>query len=242
MKSILLHPDGFQMHCTVRGADSLPALFIVHGSPGIWKDYKKYLQDDSLTSHFRVIVFDRPGFGKSDPGYAVGIDKQVELLYKCAMQLNSNLPGYWVGHSLGGPIVALMAARHADATAGIAILAGSVSPEEEAPERWRQIFKWPAIRWLIPARFDHSNVEIMRFKKDIHLLDDKWKNITCPVLIVHGTKDPLVPFKNAEYAYQKLENNSSVKLVILKGANHFIPWEHFNLVTELIKKSFLKLE
>ncbi|MFM9984727.1 MAG: alpha/beta fold hydrolase [Flavobacteriales bacterium] len=238
MKSILLHPDGFQVHCMVQGADSLPTLFIVHGSPGSWKDYKKYLEDGSLTSHFRVVVFDRPGFGKSDPGYAVGIIKHAELLYACAMQLNNNQPGYWVGHSLGGPIVAMLASMHPDATAGIAILAGSVSPEEEAPEHWRKLLKWPAIRWLIPARFDRSNVEIMRFKKDIRLLDDCWKNISCPVLIVHGTKDPLVPYKNAEYANQKLEHNPSVKLVSITKANHFIPWEHYKLITDLLKSSF----
>ena len=238
MKSILLNPDGFRMHCMMEGADTLPTLFIVHGSPGSWKDYTKYLQDDSLTSHFRVVVFDRPGFGKSDAGYDIGIRNQAELLYKSALLLNNNKPSYWAGHSLGGPIVALLAALHPDATDGIAILAGSVSPDEEAPEHWRALFKWPAIRWLIPSKYDRSNVEIMRFKKDILLLNDCWEKIVCPVLIVHGTKDPLVPYNNAEYLRKKLEHNPSIKLVSIEGANHFIPWKHSKTITELLKSSF----
>jgi pimeloyl-ACP methyl ester carboxylesterase len=50
----------------------------------------------------------------------------------------------------------------------------------------------------------------------------------------HGDKDPLVPPPNAVYAKEKLINAQLVKLIWLKEANHFIPWNRYDDVKAVL--------
>ena len=70
------------LHYVKTGADTLPTLFFVHGSPGSWDAFKIYMMDADLLQHFRIISIDRPGFGYSDFGTALHLDEQVVLINK----------------------------------------------------------------------------------------------------------------------------------------------------------------
>ncbi len=227
-----------QIHYMIAGSDSLPTMYFIHGSPGDWKAYSKYLEDEELLQHFRIAVFDRPGFGESTPVKSIHLDEQAKLLIAVCMENSNGKSCYLIGHSLGGPIAVLMAGLHPELFDGIALLAGSVCPALESPERWRNIFRMDPIRKFIPANLRRSNDEIFNFKKDIRMLDPCWDNITCPVLLIHGTKDPLVPFGNATYAMKRLHNSSQITLLKIVDANHFIPWEHFDTVKSSLVKYF----
>ncbi|MDN3658594.1 alpha/beta hydrolase [Ferruginibacter paludis] len=54
------------------------------------------------------------------------------------------------------------------------------------------------------------------------------------MFIVHGTEDPLVPVGNAMYAQKKLVNAASVKLTLIQGANHFIPWKNHDTIKQVL--------
>ena len=54
--------NGFEMHYAKTGNDTLPAIFFVHGSPGGWNEFERYMQDRELLSKYRIISIDRPGF------------------------------------------------------------------------------------------------------------------------------------------------------------------------------------
>src|ERR1700754_5087246 len=41
------------VHYAKIGANSLPTLFFIHGSPGSWDAFKIYMMDTSLLQHFR---------------------------------------------------------------------------------------------------------------------------------------------------------------------------------------------
>jgi pimeloyl-ACP methyl ester carboxylesterase len=45
-----------------------------------------------------------------------------------------------------------------------------------------------------------------------------------------------VPVGNVEYAKKKLVNSSSVEIKILPGARHFIPWEQYEDIKEVLLK------
>ena len=50
-----------------------------------------------------------------------------------------------------------------------------------------------------------------------HIMYDKVKNITCPVLIIHGDADASVPIEQSKKAFPNFPN---AKLIVLKGADH----------------------
>jgi predicted alpha/beta-fold hydrolase len=97
--------NGFKMHYAKTGADTLPTLFFVHGSPGGWNAFEKYMQDKDLLSKYRMISIDRPGFGYSQFGDAKNLQEQSGLISPLVKSFQNGKPVYAVGHSLGGPMI-----------------------------------------------------------------------------------------------------------------------------------------
>jgi len=224
------------LHYVQTGADSLPTLLFIHGSPGSWDGFEAYLKDRELVSTYRMIAIDRPGFGGSDYGAVMPMEKQVDLMSNLIQGLQNNRPLYLIGHSLGGPIIVWLAAQNPKMVSGLVILAGSVDPAEEAPETWRRILNNPVLSLLLPGAFKQSNNELVNFKKEVFDLQSKFKNVTCKAVIVHGTKDTFVPPGNATFAKNKLVNATSVETILIVGANHFIPWEHYTEIKGVLLK------
>jgi pimeloyl-ACP methyl ester carboxylesterase len=226
-----------RLHYVKTGNDTMPTIFIVHGSPGTWKRYRQYLTDTDLLKHFRIIAIDRPGFGYSNQGHAYHLDTQAKLIYGIVKQEQNGKPFHLMGHSLGGPVVVRLGQDHPEAYASITILAGSISPYDEPVERWRSIFVGDPLQYLMPEPFRTCNTEIWYFKKDLYQMDTCYNRLTMPITFIHGDKDPFVTVKNVDYGTKKLSFNKHVKVIIIPGANHYIPYEHF----DIIKKHLLTL-
>ena len=64
----------------------------------------------------------------------------------------------------------------------------------------------------------------------------RWKDIKCPVIVIQGKKDKLVPAGNADFAREMLVN-APVEFVIKEDMNHFVPWTN----PELIRQAVLDL-
>lgn len=219
--------NDFDMHYAKTGNDSLPTLFFVHGSPGGWNAFEKYMQDQDLLSRYRMFSVDRPGFGYSRFGDAKNLDEQSMLIGPLVKLISNGKPVYAVGHSLGAPVIARLQIDYDDLFAGLVFLAGSVDPAKEKPEKWRLLFKNTPLKMLLPGAFKPSNDELWYLKSDLKSLDTEWDSITCPVWILHGDKDGFVPVENVEYAKKKLNKSSSVRVTILPGAGHFFLWNQY---------------
>lgn len=216
---------GYKMHYVMIGNDTLPTLLFIHGSPGSWEAFSNYLKDKDLLAKYRMISIDRPGFGYSEFGSAKNLSEQSQLISPLLAQVDNKKPMYIIGHSLGGPTAIKLVADNSTVFKGMVLLAASVDPAEEAPEKWRGILFNSSLQYLLPGAFRPSNTEIWYLKKDLIPLKNEFSTITCDVWIIHGDKDGFVPVGNAAYAKKMLVNARSVKLTILKGAPHFIPWE-----------------
>jgi pimeloyl-ACP methyl ester carboxylesterase len=234
---VYLQIGKLRLHYVKIGSDTLPTLFFIHGSPGSWAGYKRYLMDSDLLKHFRLIAIDRPGFGYSNFGHAYHLSEQAELIYAIVRSEKNDRPFHLIGHSLGGPVVVKLAEDHPDSYASLTLLAGSISPFDEPKEKWRLIFVHTPLQYLFPGAFRTCNTEIWYFKKELFGLDTCYQRLNMPITFIHGDKDPLVTVKNVAYGQQKLSFNSHVEVIIIPGANHFIPWEHF----DIIKKHLLSL-
>jgi len=226
--------DGFNMHYVKTGNDSFPTLFFVHGSPGSWEAFSRYLEDKDLLAKYRMISVDRPGFGDSEFGNAKNLNDQSRLISPLLSLTKNSKPVYIIGHSLGGPMAIRLAADNPQFFSGIVLLAGSVDPAEEKPEKWRPILYRTPLKFLVPGAMRPSNEELWYLKNDLLLLKKDFSKIDCPVYIIHGDKDNLVPVGNAAYAKEMLVNAKKVETKILPGASHFIPWQHYDEIKEVL--------
>ncbi len=105
----ILMVNGLRVHVLIAGAG--PDLILIHGASGNARDVTLALAD-RLTKDHRVIAFDRPGLGHSDPLPNDALADQARHLSAAALQLGVSNP-LLVGQSYGGS-VALAWALHGD--------------------------------------------------------------------------------------------------------------------------------
>jgi pimeloyl-ACP methyl ester carboxylesterase len=225
------------IHYAVTGKETLPTIVFIHGSPGSWDAFKRYLADSLLSEKFRMISIDRPGFGYSDFGDAMGLEEQVPLLFAAIEQEKNGQPFHLVGHSIGGPVVIKMIQDFPGWFASATILAGSIAYAHEPKEYWRYPLRYFPLRYLLPGALRPSNDEIVDFKKELKIVDKNYHKITTPVVFMHGDKDGFVSIKNMLYGEQQLKGKVPVEAITIHGANHFIPWTYY----ELIRNKLLEL-
>lgn len=226
--------NGNCLHYVGTGADTLPTIVFIHGSPGSWTAYEDYLKDSALRSKFRLISIDRPGFGYSNYGHAMHLKNECDLIAMFLQQIQNNKPMYLVGHSMGGPVAVQLAADYPSLMQGIVVLAGAVDPSLEAPEKWRAYFIHRPWCWLVPGAMGPSNEELWYLKKDLYPLKDELQKITCRVYVLHGQKDELVDVRNAGFMKTRFTNAKSYYQNIFPNENHFIPWTQTNVIKRLL--------
>lgn len=102
--------DGLRVHVMVAGTG--PDLVLIHGASGNLRDFTFDLMD-RLTPHYRVLAFDRPGLGYSDPlpGGETSVAAQAAVLQAAAAQLGATKP-LLVGQSYGGTVAMAWALDH----------------------------------------------------------------------------------------------------------------------------------
>jgi pimeloyl-ACP methyl ester carboxylesterase len=224
------------IHYAITGNDSFPTLVFIHGTPGNWDAFARYLRDKELLSKFRMVSIDRPGFGYSDFGSAEHLDVQSELMVPVIKSLANGKPVILVGHSMGGPMIVKLAADLKDGVDGLVVLAGSLDPAAEKPEKWRPWLIYTPLQLLVPGALRTSNEELWYLKKDLVTLMPEYTKITVPVYLLHGDKDQLVPVSNVDFARKMFTKASRLEVILFPGENHFIPWTKFNEIKSLLMK------
>jgi pimeloyl-ACP methyl ester carboxylesterase len=223
-----------QLHYAKTGANDLPTIVFIHGTPGSWNAFENFLKDKQLQQKFRLISIDRPGFGNSNFGKPLNLASQSIIISPLFDHIKNGLPVFLVGHSLGGPMVVKLAADNPNVFSGIVLLAASNDPAAEKPEKWRPVLYKTPLKYLVPGALRPSNEELWYLKNDLVLLKEDFKKVNCPVHIVHGTKDVLVPFSNVAYTQKILQHNLQVQTTVFEGENHFLPWARFSEIKNLL--------
>lgn len=222
------------IHYIQTGENDKPTLVFIHGSPGSWDAFKEYLKDSLLLKKYRMIAIDRPGFGYSNFGQAEDLLTQSKRINAFLKTKDNKQPIILIGHSMGGPVITEMATLAPDNYKTLVIIAGSIDPDAEKPENWRKVIKTKPIRYLIPGAMRPANDELWLLKQDLKDLKPLLKNIKSEILIIHGTKDQLVPYSNVGFIQKEFVNAKSMDLISIKDANHFIPWTHFETIRDAL--------
>lgn len=219
------------------------ALVFVHGSPGSWEAWARFLQDPELTSRFHVMAVDRPGFGGSGEGTSeTSLRKQAEDVAAAMKANRSGLAPIYVGHSFGGPVVAAMAAYAEPKPGALVFVASSVDPALEET-KWYQIpASWRLLRSLVPTPLRVCNEEILALKGELEALLPEWPKMTALALTIQGEEDDLVPPANEDFIAARYSPLRLIKRRRVPGLNHFVPWKRPDLIVEAVLQANGELE
>jgi pimeloyl-ACP methyl ester carboxylesterase len=226
--------SGGNIHYAFTGSDSLPTLYFIHGSPGSWDAFASFMKDKDLLMKFRMVSVDRPGFGYSDFGQPEHLPEQSNRISPLFRRLANDRPAFLAGHSLGGPLVVQLAADNPGVFTAIVLISASLDPAEEKPEKWRPVLFRTPLNYLVPGAMRPSNQELWYLKTDLQRLRPEFAKINCTVYFIHGAADTWVPKENVAYGRRMLVNARQIEVTMLPGANHFIPWNRFQEVRQVL--------
>ena len=150
---------------------------------------------------FSVLAIDYRGFGKSSAGLPseTSATEDARAAWQWLAHKAPDRPRYLFGHSLGGAI-AIDLARQVDDEAGVMVEATFTSiPDVVSSFRWG----WLPVGPLITQRF--SSI-------------DKVAAIGSPLLVVHGSADPLIPATLGRRLFDAASEPK--RFVLVEGGNH----------------------
>ena len=227
--------DHHSIHYVTAGDSTAALVLFVHGSPGSLSAFIHFLTDTTLLKQALLVTTDRPGFGYSNFGHGVAsLETQAAILKPLLTKYKRNRPVILIGHSLGGPLIARIAMDYPELIDGLIIVAGSIDPKLEPNEVWfRAPLATPFLSWLLPRSLRASNEEIYHLKPELEKMLPRWKEIQCPVIVIQGRKDSLVPAANADFAKEQLVN-APVEFVFRDDMDHFVPWSNPELIHDAI--------
>jgi pimeloyl-ACP methyl ester carboxylesterase len=115
--------DGVRLHYFERG-DGEP-LVLLHGIDSAIQDFQCSGLIEMAAKKYRVIVFDRPGFGYSERprGVIWSPEKQADLIHRALGQIGVSR-AIVLGHSWGASVAVAFALKHPSAVASLVLVSG----------------------------------------------------------------------------------------------------------------------
>jgi pimeloyl-ACP methyl ester carboxylesterase len=119
--------DGVRLHYIERGQG--PVLVLLHGNMVLSGDFDQSGLIDQAAEHYRVIAFDRPGYGYSErPRTTVWTpENQARLLHHALQEIGVD-SALVAGHSWGTMVALAMALEVPDFVRGLVLLSGYYYP------------------------------------------------------------------------------------------------------------------
>ena len=204
------------------------AILIIHGFTGGTYDQEELAFHLELNKNFDVYQFTLPGHNVSLSKVKYGewiksSEEKIEYLIN-----NGYKSIYLIGHSMGGVISTYLATKYKEVKK-IVLLAPAfhylnvVNEDLHVKESIKQIpkiivsYKKEIIGRALKLDVSATK-ELMELVKKYY---DVPKQVKCPVLILQGKEDHVVPVSSSEYVYNELNNNVK-KLIYVNDVDHEI--------------------
>ncbi len=205
---------------------------------------------DNLQKDFDIIIFDFPGFGRSDEPTSVwSCYDFVDLIHEALEELNVKNP-IIIGHSFGGKIGYIYASKYG--AKKLVSLAGPYCREITKVSFKVKVLKFmknvPVVNKLENVvkkhmgSTDYRNASgVMRdiLVKHVNLdVTEDVKKIKCPTLLIWGTNDTAVSISRG-YELEKLIKDAGI--VVYDGCTHYAYLERLGQTVNVLR-SFLGVD
>jgi pimeloyl-ACP methyl ester carboxylesterase len=237
--------EGIRMHYLVEGPANGPVVVLVHGLGGSaedWRNLTPYL----VSAGFRVYRPDLPGYGRSqrprDFSYSVRDEATVVVGFLDALGLKQVNLGGW---SMGGWIVQLVAADHADRVTRLMLFDSAgldVTPNWNTnlfmPRSAAELDQLDALLMPHPPQIPayvardilrHSRAHAWVIKRALDTMltaadvtDKLLPELKMPVLIEWGAVDRITPVDEAVAIHRLIPQS---QLNVIPGCGHLAPLE-----------------
>ena len=171
--------------------------------------------------------FDYRGHGQSD-GEPAGFSLEDWLQDTLAVLDAQPQPTVLIGSSMGAWLATLAALRRADTVAGLLLIAAApdflqelAEPELTASQVW-DLQQGEAIDLADePDTYHPMTQALLDSGKALSLLSgEQLSGLRCPVRMIHGTADDIVPCSIATRMMAKLPREHDARLTLLHNADH----------------------
>ncbi len=205
------------------------AILLIHGFAGNSYDYGELYNELQYVSSFDVFTFVLPGHDKTFIAsvtyndWISAAEKRMEKLISVGYK---NI--YVVGHSMGGVIACHIANKYNKYVKKVVLAAPAfrymyfkngkidvLTSLKKSPE----IFGGLDMHTVVSRIFKVPITTAMQFTKLTDKYHDCPKNITVPILIIHGTNDKIVPIESCQYVHNSVKSRVNI-LLNIKGVNH----------------------
>ncbi len=186
-----------------------PLIVFLHeglGSLAMWREFPQALCD---AAHCRGLVYSRPGYGRSTPrpsDEAWGADFMHRQAFEVlpalldALGVDARAQAPWLfGHSDGGSIALLYAARHVGCVAGAIVVAPHIMVEEisvQSIAKARDVYLQTDFKQRLARYHDDPDSAFWGWNRVWQLaefrdwsIEEEIKAIACPLLAVQGLGD-----------------------------------------------------
>lgn len=229
--------EGLRVAFAETGRRDGPLVLFVHGSPGGWRDFAWVLADEALAARAELVSVDRLGWGGSAAsGTVPSLAEQARALRAVLEAHAANLPAVVVGHSLGGPVAARLALDASELVGALVLVAGSIDPELEVPTWYQSLGRTWLIRPLLPDALARADDEIRPLRGELEELLPRWASLRCPVFVLQGEEDGLVPPENADFA-ARVVTGAPLAIERIPDQGHLIPWQRPDLIVATVTRA-----
>jgi pimeloyl-ACP methyl ester carboxylesterase len=193
-------PHGGRIHAIhIKAKESRGCMLYFHGNTGNLMRWAPIAEE--FTSYgFDVFLPDYRGYGKSTG------ERSEETLYSDALECYNYLLKQYpeseicmYGRSLGSAMAAWVSARTKP---------GAI------------VLETPFNNLIDVAEFHSKIIPVKIFLKYTFRSDLHIKRATSPVLIAHGTKDKLVPYKSGLRLYKSIKDGVDAEMLTIPGGKH----------------------
>ncbi|MFN3524882.1 MAG: alpha/beta fold hydrolase [Paracoccus sp. (in: a-proteobacteria)] len=228
-RNLPLSQPGQTLSMLAAGQPGGQRVVFIHGSPGLGEEWTPFLAD--VPPGRLYLAPDRPGFGNSGDEPVTDLQQQADALLPL-LGTSAQPPVTLVGYSYGGPTALRLAADHPDRVAGLLLIGAAADPGLEEIHPLQEVAALDFFAQMLPTELANSNAELMSLRSGLEALAHDLPGLHMPVTIVQGTDDTLVPASNADYIRSHLPDAAAV--VMIEGADHFLPWTHSGLLTQAL--------
>ena len=142
--------DGVRLHYTEHGPSTAPTVVLLHGNGAMTTEMELSGLVARLSTRYRVIVFDRPGYGYSGrpSGRSFTPSAQAELFEDALARLGVR-EALVLGHSWGAMVATAMALASPGLVRGVMLVSGYYTPSLRLDVTWMSPSALPLVGTLL---------------------------------------------------------------------------------------------